>query len=310
MRKNNISKVEIVTGFSCNNRCRFCSIGNRNFDKTTEQVKQDIRKAAEETREEINFTGGEPTIRKDIFKLIEYASSFDFEEIRVTTNGRMFSYNNFTKQIVSSGLTGAIFSIHGHNAGLHDCLTQVQGSFEQATKGWKNLKKLGGVIDNNVVITTENYKFLPELAEMLIKDNVRAVCLIYPIIDGNLLKNLDLVSEMHEVAPFIHETIDILKQNQKTAWCLNMPVCFMLGYEEYSELMELRTKMIWPDLETNLDEKRKEGKVQVETCSDCKFKMVCAGIPKKYLDLKGGKNIIPVKGKLITDALEVYKRDR
>ena len=306
MKENKLSKIEIVTGFSCNNNCRFCSTGNRNFNKSTDQLKQDIRRAAGQTRKEINFTGGEPTIRKDIFELIEYAASSGFEEVRLTTNGRMFSYEDFTKRIVSSGLTGAIFSIHAHTAELHDYFTRVPGSFEQAMEGWKNLKNLGGIIDNNVVITTKNYKFLPELVELLIKNDVRAVCLIYPTIYGNLLKNPELVPEMHEVASFIHKTIDILEQNQKTAWCLNIPVCFMTGYEKYSELMELRTKMFWPDMDTNLDEKRKEGRVQLEACNDCKFRMVCAGIPKKYLDLKGEKNIIPVKGTLVRDAREVY----
>ena len=306
MTKTNIQKVEIVTGFSCNNNCRFCSIGKRDFDKTTDQVKEDIRKAAKETKKEINFTGGEPTIRKDIFELIKYARSFDFEEIRVTTNGRMFSYEGFAERMVSSGLTGAIFSIHAHEAKLHDYFTQVPGSFEQAMKGWKNLKRLGGVIDNNVVITTKNYKFLPNLAKMLIENDVRAVCLIYPTIDGNLLKNPGLVSDMHVVAPFVHRTIDILEKNQKTAWCLNMPVCFMQGYEKYSELMELKTKMIWPNQETNLDEKRKEGKIKVNACNDCKFRLVCAGIPEEYVKLKGDKNIIPVKGKLVTDPREAY----
>ena len=306
-KESKISKIEIVTGFSCNNNCRFCSVGNRNFDKNTYQMKQDIRKAAETTRKEINFTGGEPTIRKDIFELIEYARSFGFEEIRVTTNGRMFSYEDFTKKIVFSGLTGAIFSIHAHTAKLHDYFTCVSGSFDQAIEGWKNLKNNGGLIDNNVVITTKNYRFLPELAEMLIKNDVRGVCLIYPTIDGNLLKNLELVPAMNEAAPFIHKAIDIIDQNQKTAWCLNMPVCFMSGYEKYSELMELRTKMIWPNLETNLDEKRKEGRFHVNVCSECKFRMVCAGVPKKYLDLKGDKNIMPVKGDLIRNAIEIYK---
>jgi len=299
MDKNKISKIEIVVGFSCNNNCMFCSVGNRNFDKTTYQVKEDIRKASEETKKEINFTGGEPTIRKDIIDLVKYAKSFGFEHIRVTTNGRMFSYENFTRKILFSGLTGAIFSIHAHTPELHDSLTNVQDSFKQAMEGWKNMRKCGGTIDNNIVITTKNYKFLPQISEMLIAYGVMAICFIYPTIDGILLKNLELVPDMYDVSPFIHKAIDILEKNNKTTWCLNMPVCFMQGYEKYSELVELRTKMVWPDQETNLDEKRKEGRIQVDQCCDCKFRAVCSGIPKKYIELKGDKKIMFVRGELI-----------
>ena len=47
-------KVEIVTGFLCNNRCKFCSIGVRDQYKTTEQIKREIDRAVmEENPEEI-----------------------------------------------------------------------------------------------------------------------------------------------------------------------------------------------------------------------------------------------------------------
>lgn len=46
MKQSNISKVdskvEIVTGFSCNNNYKFCSTGNKNFNKTTEQYWLDM----------------------------------------------------------------------------------------------------------------------------------------------------------------------------------------------------------------------------------------------------------------------------
>ena len=301
-----IQKVEIVTGFSCNNNCRFCSIGERSFDKSTETLKRDVERAARITRKEINFTGGEPTIRKDIFELVEFASSFKFEDVRVTTNGRMFSYKSFARKMLTSGLTGAIFSIHAPTPSVHDYLTRVDGSFVQAMKGWKNLRNLGCEIDNNVVLTSRNYMLLPELAEYLSKNGLRAMCIIYPTIDGNLLKNPELIPEFGRVAPFVHKTIDILKKHKKTVWCLNIPLCFMQGYEKYSELMELKTRMIWPNEETDLDEKRMEGRKKVDACNECRFRLICAGIPERYLNLKGNGNVKPIKGRLITAASEVY----
>jgi MoaA/NifB/PqqE/SkfB family radical SAM enzyme len=212
-----IVKIEIVTGFSCNNNCKFCSVKRRDFDKTTEDIKKDIDRAIKESPKEINFTGGEPTIRKDIFELIKYTNGRKIKEIRVTTNGRMLSYKNFTNNMVEAGLTGAIFSIHGHKAKLHDYLTNVKGSFDQAIEGLKNLREFTEDIDVNIVINSENYKFLPEVVEMLIdKFNIRAVCLIFPTIDGNLLSNLNLVPSYNQVVDSLHKTIDIIKVKNKT----------------------------------------------------------------------------------------------
>jgi MoaA/NifB/PqqE/SkfB family radical SAM enzyme len=303
-----LAKIEIVTGFSCNQNCKFCSVRRGNFDKTTEQVKEDIDRAVKENPKEINFTGGEPTIRRDIFELIEYVKSKGLKERRVTTNGRLFSYENFTHKIVDNGLTGAIFSIHAPNAELHDYLTQVRGSFEQAIKGLENLREFSSEIDVNVLINTKNYKSLPELAEFLIdKYDIRAMCLIFPTIDGNLLKNLYLVPTYNEIKKYLHKTIDVIKDRGKTGWTLNMPICFFEGYELYSSVGELKTKMFWPEQDTTLDEKRKEDKVKLKVCEECKYRLVCHGVPKDYIGLKGGEGIKGVKGKLVKSVGEMYR---
>ncbi|MEM5806791.1 MAG: radical SAM protein [Candidatus Aenigmatarchaeota archaeon] len=302
-------KVDVTTGFSCNQNCRFCYTKQKDYDKNTKQIKGEIDKiCSKENPNEINFTGGEPTIRKDIFELVAYTKEKGIKEIRVTTNGRVFSYEKFTNKIVDSGLTGAIFSIHTSNAELHDYLTQVKGSFEQTIKGLKNLREFSADIDVNVVINTKNYKNLPELVEFLIDGyDIRALCLIFPTIDGNLLKNLWLVPTYNEISDYLHKAIDIIKERKKIAWTLNIPLCFFEGYELYSSVGKLKTKMYWPEQDINLDEKRKEDKVKLKVCNECKYRLVCFGVSRDYLDLKGEEGIKAVKGELVTNIEEIYK---
>jgi len=302
-----IRKIEIVTGFACNNNCMFCSVGDklRSFDKTTEQILNDIDRAVAERPEEINFTGGEPTIRRDILKVVSYAKSKGMKKIRVTTNGRMFSYDNFTKDIVDAGLTGAIFSVHCPDAKLHDRLSGVKGSFEQTMKGLKNLHSYGKTIDVNTVITSETYNLLPQNMEM-IKDYVRSVCIIFPTIDGHLKVNRELIPRMKDAEKYIHEAIDVLKAAGKQAWTMNYPICFMKGYERFSSLTELKTKMFWPHMDTILDEKRKSDNIHVDACKDCRYRLVCMGVMKGYVDVMGDKEIKPVKGKTVKDVKEAY----
>ena len=304
-----INKIEIVTGFTCNNNCLFCSVGDklRSFDKTTGEVLADIDRAVSEKPEEINFTGGEPTIRRDILELVSYTKNKGIREIRVTTNGRMFSYDKFAEKMVENGLTGAIFSVHCPDAKLHDNLSGVKGSFDQTMKGLKNLHSHGKTIDMNTVITSKTYKFLPETMEM-IKNYIRSVCLIFPTIDGHLKGNKFLIPRMKEVQKYIHKAIDILKGAGKQGWTLNYPVCFMKGYEAFSSMMELQTKMFWPHMDTNLDEKRKGDNILVNACKNCRYRLVCIGVMKGYVDVMGDKEIKPVKGKLVRSAKEVYGR--
>lgn len=304
-----IRKIEIVTGFSCNNNCKFCSVGDklRSFDKTTEEVLADIDRAVSEKPEEINFTGGEPTIRRDILKLISYTKSKGIEKIRVTTNGRMFSYDNFTEMMVDAGLTGAVFSVHCPDAKLHDSLSEVKGSFEQAMKGLKNLHSYEKTIDINTVITSKTYKVLPKTMEM-VKGYIRSVCLIFPTMEGHLKDNKYLIPRMKDVEKYVHKAIDILNGAGKQGWTLNYPICFMKGYEKFSSLTELKTKMFWPHMDTVLDEKRKGDNVLVKACKSCRYRPVCTGVMKGYVFVIGDKEIKPVKGKLVKSVEEAYGR--
>jgi MoaA/NifB/PqqE/SkfB family radical SAM enzyme len=302
-----IRKIEIVTGFACNNNCLFCSVGDklRSFDKTTEQVMVDIDRAALEKPEEINFTGGEPTIRRDILSLISYTRDKGIPEVRVTTNGRLFSYDGFTQRMVDAGLTGAIFSVHCPDAGLQDSLSGVKGSFEQTMKGLKNLHSRNKVIDINTVITSKTYRLLPETMEM-VKGYLRSVCLIFPTIDGHLKENPELVPRMRGVQPFIHKAIDIIRDAGGQGWTLNYPVCFMKGYERFSSMMELSTRMFWPQMDTNLDDKRRNDNVKVKACRSCRYRDICLGVMKGYVEFAGDGEIEPVSGRALKSTEGIY----
>ena len=73
--KNKITpRIDINTGHSCNMQCRFCYYVKSNTrcldeDLTTRQVKSMLRYARKKGKYIVDFTGGEPTIRPDIFEL-------------------------------------------------------------------------------------------------------------------------------------------------------------------------------------------------------------------------------------------------
>ena len=77
----------------------------------TAQVKQDLELARKNGAEKIVFTGGEPTIRKDILNLVAYAKKIGFSDILIITNGRMCSYPEFMDKLVANGLTSLCFSL-------------------------------------------------------------------------------------------------------------------------------------------------------------------------------------------------------
>lgn len=289
-------KIEIVVGYKCNQNCKFCSIKFRDYEKSFSQIIEEIDKAAKENAYEINFTGGEPTLRKDLFKLISYAQK-KAKIVRITTNGEILSYEKYTKKLVESGLKGAIFSLHSSNPKIHDFLTNVNGSWKLCIKGIKNLSKFQNqLISINTVITKLNYKDLPNLESFLSENfEIKTHCIIFPTIEGNLLKNLYLLPSYEEVAPYVIKALEIARKNGVIAWAFNIPPCYLPGYEKATSIMNYKTKIYWEKDVTDLDKKKKEGNIKLSECKSCKIKVLCQGIPTRYIKKFGPPKIKPIK---------------
>ena len=166
-------RVDIKTGFICNNNCRFCvqadnkCKGNRSF----EEIKKDLI----DSRKRCNgvvLTGGEVTIRKDFFDIVKLAKELGYEIIQIQTNGRMFASLDFCKKTIQAGATEFSPAIHGYCKEQHDFLTRTKGSFAQTVKGIKNLRSLGVYVLTNTVVVKSNYRDLPEIAKLLVKLDV------------------------------------------------------------------------------------------------------------------------------------------
>ncbi len=113
--------LELIITYRCNLRCRHCLVGDLRYSEDADMSLEIVRKIASEVRKysifEVVLTGGEPTIRKDFFTILEWLSDSG-AFIAVTTHGltlskrkieRMRDYNIF-KYVVS--LEGATSKTH------------------------------------------------------------------------------------------------------------------------------------------------------------------------------------------------------
>ncbi len=122
----------------CNNGCYSCDMVNPKSSKLN--IAEAIDKLQD--KEEIIIIGKEPTLNKDFFGLVRNLADH-FKTVSVITNGRMFAYNNFSKECKKAGLTKAYVKLFSSSKKLHDSLTRVSGSYAQTIKGIKNLERQG-----------------------------------------------------------------------------------------------------------------------------------------------------------------------
>ncbi|MCD7819715.1 MAG: radical SAM protein, partial [Lachnospiraceae bacterium] len=98
--------ADIKVGYACNNKCIHCVIANQKIaaqkkysyiNRTTKECLQIIQDSKDNGYNDIVITGGEPTIRKDFFEILEFAKSLGMS-IYLQTNGRMFMNEEFAKK--------------------------------------------------------------------------------------------------------------------------------------------------------------------------------------------------------------------
>jgi len=303
----------VMLGFSCNNNCIMCTTKPKAElykDRSTQEIVKDLVKGIKQGFKKVEFTGGEPTIRKDILKLIKYAREAGYKDVGLSTNGRMLSYNDFAKKIIEAGVRRINFSLHGHEAALHDAVTRTPKTFEQTLQGIKNIQKIPDTtIIVNVVVSQLNYQYLTEIGKLLLSLKIKSFNTLDIIPDGHakdayrtlVVKMNDLSTSLNNLESIINKFSLItffdfplclfnanLRENSHTTFITaqgRITTAKQVGYKPR------RLKKEKKDIYTDIHKER------IKICNKCQFYKECGGVWKDYLDLYGEKEIITLAKK-------------
>lgn len=162
-----MKKALLKVGYSCNSRCVFCHSSplRRHADLSTATLKARVGLAARRGAGMVVFSGGEPTIRRDILELAGHAQSLGLAT-GLITNGRRFLYPAFGRELRSLGLSFVYMSFHSVRPKAHELTTRTD-SFRQTVAALRNLAALGVELTVNVVVTRRNIAELREIVDFL-----------------------------------------------------------------------------------------------------------------------------------------------
>ncbi len=296
-----VERVDVKTGFKCNNRCRFCVQGNKrdlHGNKSTEEVKETLRAAVKDS-ESIVFTGGEVTIRPDFLELVAYAHELGFKTIQIQSNGRMLAYKEFAEKTVAAGANEFSPALHGHTAELHDYLTDAKGAFKQTVRAIKNLRAMGQPVITNTVVTRSNYRHLPEIAKILVGLGVLQYqfAFVHPV--GTVADNFfSETPRMTLIEPFVKRGLNYGLKRGVVAVTEAIPYCFMKGFEHcVAEQYIPRTKIFDAKfvVEDYTEFRLTEGKAHGPQCIECTWFHLCEGPWREYPEHYGWDEFVPRK---------------
>jgi MoaA/NifB/PqqE/SkfB family radical SAM enzyme len=229
-------RVKIVTGLKCNIQCVFCYYrDNLNApNRTIEAIRKDIGYAFSHGVREVDFSGGEPTVHKQLPELISYAKSIGMERCCIISNGVRLADASYLCALKESGLDEILFSLHGPDAQTHDEITQHRGSFDKISRALDNAVKLGLDIRINTVVNRLNYRKIDSLSVMLLELSPVQVNFI-TINDWCFAKHLvdKYMLSYTEMSGFLKEACDILEPVVPAVNIRYIPFCFMRGYERF-----------------------------------------------------------------------------
>ena len=134
---------QIIVTDNCNSRCITCSQWKNK--STNELTAEEIYDTLAQLRElgviQVQFTGGEPLLRRDLPSLVERATKLGFQSIGILTNGLLLTGSR-AKELLESGLTAVGISVDGLRE-THEYVRGVKGCYGKTISALEILSRLG-----------------------------------------------------------------------------------------------------------------------------------------------------------------------
>lgn len=127
------------------------------------------------------FSGGEPTIRKDLPELASYATAKGMRAV-ISTNGTLID-RAMAKELKAVGLSYVGVSLDGGEE-VHDHFRGVKGAFRRALEGLDYCREEGIKVGLRFTINKRNAMEVAEIFNILRKRNIPRVCFYHLVYSG------------------------------------------------------------------------------------------------------------------------------
>lgn len=156
----------------CNFRCLHCyySPALKRREMTYAEICSVLNQLADIGSLFLDISGGEPLMRADFWKIIEYARKREFA-ITLNTNGSLVS-RQAARRLAGLFIHRVEMSIYGMDEDSYKSVTQVKGAFKRVIEAVEWLKREGIPLGLKMVLMRENFSQLKAFKRMAKKMDV------------------------------------------------------------------------------------------------------------------------------------------
>lgn len=229
-------RASIWIGQTCNIRCKFCYYVDIIKDKNNpyhdflplEKLKKLCKTLVDKYgNNAVDIEGGEPTIYKDIFHLIEYCNEIGLKPSLIT-NGVALSQKDYCQKFKDAGVHDFLVSVHALGD-IYDEIVQLKGASKRQLQALDNMKELKIPFRFNTVLTKEVLPQLMDIAELAVEKGARVVNFIAynpfndQSSDGKRCE--DNIPKYNEIKEKLTPVIDYLEKNEIEVNLRYLPFC-------------------------------------------------------------------------------------
>ncbi|HID29928.1 MAG TPA: radical SAM protein [Desulfobacterales bacterium] len=153
-----VSMLSVHVTDSCNSKCEFCVVNSPvlRVPISTNELVRHVESFAENLPEVLNIHGGEPTISKALFPVLDAAQRIGIPEAHLQTNGIRLANRKYVDRLIEAGVSVFVVSLHGHVARQQEEITLTPNSFAKILRGIRNCLDAGALVRTNTVICKQN----------------------------------------------------------------------------------------------------------------------------------------------------------
>ena len=208
-----VSAMEKDGKWNCNQQCVHCYAAGQKCsaekELSTDEWKKIIDKCRKIGTPQLTFTGGEPTMRKDLAELIDYAKWF---VTRLNTNGVLLT-KEYCEELKKVSLDSMQITFYSSDEEIHNKLVGAP-KYQDTVSGIKNALEAGISVSINTPLCTLNKDYHKTL-EFLHSLGVLFVTCSGLITTGNAEKESSekLQLSTDEIKDILKDAVDFCAQN-------------------------------------------------------------------------------------------------
>ncbi|MBI5622558.1 MAG: radical SAM protein [Elusimicrobia bacterium] len=270
----------------CNQKCVFCSNPANGRVITWKEAESLVDRFAKKGFAGLILTGGEPTLFKELPRLISYAIEKGLPP-RLITNGQRTAEKGFLASLAKAGLQHIHVSVHSASAAMQAGLSQNRASLANIQRTLDIAAKLGLRVDINTTICKRNAGELHVLVAWLMERWPRLKHFVWNNLDPLMNRaSLDpsLVPKLRDLEVSLHLAMTMLDASGRTFRVDRVPLCFMAEFPHRStetrKLVKEEDRSIYFLDQKGLQSQNKHfwTYAKGKPCRSCSLEPVCAGL--------------------------------